>query len=68
MMSLVICEKSDTAWGAYSPDLPGLAAEGETPRDVKGLIKETMELRLDGARQNSDPIAITEYIPIDRHA
>jgi len=72
MTYVVIYEKSDTGWGAYSPNLPGLAAEGETLEDVKELIHETMEQHIDGARRESGSLAaparMMEYISIDRHA
>jgi predicted RNase H-like HicB family nuclease len=72
MKYLVIYEKLSTGWGAYSPDLPGLGATGETLDDVKELIHETMELHLGGAGRQVDRISKTsaaiEYIKIDSHA
>jgi predicted RNase H-like HicB family nuclease len=72
MRYLVIYEKSPTGWNAYSPDLPGLTAEGNTLDEVKELIRKAMELYLDGMRRQGDPIpkpsATTEYIKVDRHA
>jgi predicted RNase H-like HicB family nuclease len=66
MKYLVVYEKSDTGWGAYAPDLPGLGVAGETLGEVKDLIREAIEFHLEGMRQNGDPIpvasAMTEYI------
>jgi len=72
MRYLVIYEKLAAGWGAHSPDLPGLAAEGKTLDEVKQLIHETMELHLEGMHQHGAripaPSAAIEYIGIDRHA
>ena len=71
MSYLIIYEKCDTGWGAYSPDLPGLVAEGETLEDVKELIHETMELHFEGARWEVESAAIKmipEQTQIDSHA
>ena len=35
MKYLVIYEKSESGWGAYVPDLPGLGAAGSTLEEVK---------------------------------
>lgn len=38
---LVIYEQAaDGAWGAYLPDLPGVAAGGESREEVEQLIRE----------------------------
>jgi predicted RNase H-like HicB family nuclease len=68
MKYLVIYEKSQTGWGAYAPDLPGLGVAGTTLNEVKELICEAIEFHLEGMRQNGDPIpapsAETEYISV----
>jgi predicted RNase H-like HicB family nuclease len=65
MKYLVIYEKSDTGWGAYARDLPGLGVAGETLEEVKRLVREAMEFHLEGMRKHGDPIpapsATTEY-------
>jgi predicted RNase H-like HicB family nuclease len=71
MKYLVIYEKLAAGWVAYSPDLPGLEAAGDTLDDVKSLIHQTMGLHLGGMRQD-DPIPTsgfaTKYIKVDCHA
>jgi predicted RNase H-like HicB family nuclease len=68
MKYLIVYEKSDTGWGAYAPDLPGLGAAGKTLDEVKELIREAVEFHLEGMREHGDPIppqsAITEYISV----
>jgi predicted RNase H-like HicB family nuclease len=68
MKYLVIYEKSDTGWGAYAPDLPGLGVAANTLDETKELIREAIEFHLEGMRQNGDsipaPSATTEYITV----
>ena len=68
MKYLVIYEKSESGWGAYAPDLPGLGVAAETQDEAKELIREAIEFHLEGMRQNGDPIPIpnatTEYTTV----
>ncbi len=68
MKYLIVYEKSNTGWGAYAPDLPGLGAAGRTLNEVKELIHEAVEFHLEGMRAHGDPFpapsATTEYITV----
>jgi predicted RNase H-like HicB family nuclease len=68
MKYLVIYEKSETGWGAYAPDLPGLGIAARTLDEAKDLIREAIEFHLEGMREHGDPIpspsATTEYITV----
>jgi len=55
MKYLIVYEKSNTGWGAYAPDLPGLGAAGKTLDEVKELIREAVEFHLEGMREHVDP-------------
>ena len=53
MKYAVVYEKSETGWGAYAPDLPGLGVVGKTLEETKrtlliikylNVAKETREL------------------------
>lgn len=50
MRYTVIYEKGDSAWGAYVPDLPGVIAVGETREEVESLIREAVELHIEGLK------------------
>jgi predicted RNase H-like HicB family nuclease len=67
MKYLVIYEKSQTGWGAYVPDLPGLGVVAPTIEEVKNLIREAIDFHLEGMKLHGEPIpepnAITEYVP-----
>ncbi len=56
MKYLIVYEKSETGWGAYAPDLPGLGAVAKTLDEVKDLIREAIEFHLEGMREHGDPI------------
>ena len=66
MTYLIVYEKSQSGWGAYAPDLPGLGVAGQTLDEVKELIREALAFHLEGMRKHGDPIpapsATTEYI------
>ena len=68
----VIYEQSAQGWSAYSPDLPGLAAEAETLEETKELIRETMELHLEGMRRQGGPLPepseTIEIMKVNSHA
>jgi predicted RNase H-like HicB family nuclease len=68
MKYLVIYEKSETGWGAYAPDLPGLGIAAKTLDEAKELIREAIDFHLEGLREHGDPIpaptATTEYVTV----
>jgi len=56
MRYLVVVEQGPTSWGAHVPDLPGCVAVGESREEVVELIKEAIDLHLEGMREQGDPI------------
>ncbi|MCH8045481.1 MAG: type II toxin-antitoxin system HicB family antitoxin [Planctomycetes bacterium] len=56
MKYAIVVERGDTSYGAYVPDLPGCVAAAETRHEVVKLIKEAIELHLEGLRADGDPI------------
>lgn len=68
MTYLIIYEKSQTGWGAYAPDLPGLGIAAETLDEAKELIRGAIEFHLEGMRANGEeipsPAAVTEYVTL----
>jgi predicted RNase H-like HicB family nuclease len=68
MKYLVIYEKSETGWGAYAPDLPGLGVAAKTLDEAKELIREAIDFHLEGMREHGEqvpaPSATTEYITV----
>lgn len=64
MRFAIVIERSGTGYGAYAPDLPGVGVVGETVEEVKVLIREAIELHLDGLREDGEPIP-TPSVQID---
>jgi predicted RNase H-like HicB family nuclease len=53
---LVVVEKTDTGYSAYSPDLDGCVATGSTREEVEGQMQEAIEFHLEGMTRNGEPI------------
>lgn len=68
MRYVVVYEKSATGWAAYVPDLPGVIATGRTKEQTQQLIREGIELHLEGLREDNLPIpepsASTEVVSV----
>ncbi|WHZ23297.1 MAG: uncharacterized protein OJF47_002409 [Nitrospira sp.] len=56
MRYLVVIEKGLASFGAYVPDLPGCVAAGESKDEVLSLIREAIELHLEGLKEEGQPI------------
>lgn len=50
---LVVIEKTESNYSAYSPDLPGCVATGKTREDVETNMYEAIRLHLDGLREDN---------------
>jgi len=66
---LVVIEKADGNYSAYSPDLPGCVATGRTREEAERNIHEAIELHVRGLLEDNLPIPEThsfaEYIAVD---
>ena len=62
----VVIEKSKNGYGAYVPDLPGCVAMGDTPAEVETLIREAIELHIEGLIEDGlkvpKPTTRIEYV------
>ena len=58
MQYLVVIEKGDSSLGAYVPDLPGCIAAAETEDEVRVLIREAIELHIEGLREDGGPVPL----------
>jgi len=65
---LVVIEKANGNYSAYSPDLPGCVATGETVEEVERNIHEAIELHIQGLQEDNLPIpepqAVAEYVEV----
>jgi predicted RNase H-like HicB family nuclease len=49
---LVIIEETKTGFSAFSPDLDGCIATGETKEKVAALMKESIQFHLKGMKED----------------
>ncbi|MFH0772516.1 MAG: type II toxin-antitoxin system HicB family antitoxin [Candidatus Omnitrophota bacterium] len=65
---LVVIEKANKNYSAYSPDLPGCAATGKTRRDAERNIYEAIELHVKSLLEDTLPVPVShsfaEYIAV----
>jgi predicted RNase H-like HicB family nuclease len=65
---LIVIEKADGNYSAYSPDLPGCVATGATVEEVKKSMHEAIEMHIKGLQEDNLPIpdahSIAEYVAV----
>ncbi len=65
---LIVVEKTDTGYSAFSPDVPGCAAVGDTREEVEQNIHEAIEFHVEGLRQEGyaipEPSSYSSYVDI----
>jgi predicted RNase H-like HicB family nuclease len=66
---LIIIEKGDHNYGAYSPDLPGCVAVGDTVEEVEKNMHEAIKMHIRGMIEDHESIPIpqttTRYMDIN---
>ena len=64
----VVIEKADKNYSAYVPDLPGCITTGRTIEKVEIEIRNTIELHLEGMKQEGQtiplPSSVVEYVKV----
>lgn len=53
---LIVIEKANGNFAAYSPDLPGCIATGATREEVEANMREALLFHLEGLREEGFPI------------
>ena len=65
---LVVIERANGNFSAYSPDLPGCVATGGSREEAERNMHEAIELHLQGLREDNLPIpesqSFAEYIAV----
>jgi predicted RNase H-like HicB family nuclease len=63
-----VIEKADGNYSAYSPDLPGCVATGDTREEAERNMHEAIQLHVDGLIEDGLPVpesqSFAEYIAI----
>jgi len=64
----IVVEDAGSNFGAYVPDLPGCIATGASRAEVTQLIREAIELHLEGMMEDGlsipDPSSQVDYVEI----
>ena len=65
---LIVIEKANGNYSAYSPDLPGCVAAGATREETEQNMYEAIELHLQGLKEDGLPIpqstSFAEYVTV----
>jgi predicted RNase H-like HicB family nuclease len=62
----IVIEKAESNYSAYVPDLPGCVATGATVEETESLLREAIDLHLEGMREDGlpipEPVSVVEYL------
>ena len=65
---LIVIEKANTNYSAYSPDLPGCVATGATREEAEKNMYEAIEMHIHGLMEDKLPIpeskSFAEYVAV----
>lgn len=65
---LVVIEKAEGNYSAYSPDLPGCVATGATREEAEANMHEALQLHVEGMIEDGERIpesaALAEYMVV----
>jgi predicted RNase H-like HicB family nuclease len=65
---LIVIEKTENNYSAYSPDLPGCVATGKTREETERNMHETVEIHIQGMIEDKllipESTAYAEYIAV----
>ena len=52
----IVIERTTTGFSAYSPDVPGCAAVGDTEEETRGNFRGALAAHFEAMREMGDPI------------
>lgn len=65
---MIVIEKVETGYSAFSPDLPGCVATGSTKEETEQNMYNAIEMHIEGLLEDGIPIpkptTISEYVLI----
>jgi predicted RNase H-like HicB family nuclease len=68
MKYLIVIEKSETGYSAYSPDLPGCVSTGSSVEETERSMHEAIEFHIEGLRMEGlavpAPTSRSSYVEI----
>jgi predicted RNase H-like HicB family nuclease len=68
MQYLIVIEKTESGYSAYSPDLDGCVATGSTKQEVELNMRQAIEFHVEGLRHEGyripQPSSYSTYIDV----
>lgn len=68
MKYLIIIEKSETGFSAYSPDLPGCVSSGISSEEAEANMREAIQFHIEGLKEEGyaipEPSTRSSYVEI----
>lgn len=65
---LVVVERAENNYSAYSPDLPGCVATGRSVEETRARMQQAIELHVQGLKADNMPVpqpsAVAEYVEV----
>jgi predicted RNase H-like HicB family nuclease len=65
---LIVIEKTENNYSAYSPDLPGCVATGATREEAEKNMHEAIKMHIEGMMEDKLPIpesqSFAEYVAV----
>lgn len=65
---LVVVERTQTGYSAYSPDLPGCVSTGRTREEVEANMREALEFHIEGLQLEGysvpEPSSESAYVDV----
>lgn len=65
---LIVVEKTNGGYSAYSPDLAGCASAGNSPEEAESNIKEAIQFHIDGLKEEGfeipEPRSYSSYVDV----
>lgn len=59
---LIVIEKGDANYSAYSPDVPGCIASGTSVEETLANIRSALEFHLEGMAEHGDPLPVPQTL------
>ena len=68
MQYLIVIEKTETGYSAYSPDVPGCISVGETREEIEQNMQEALAFHIDGMKLEGlaipQPTSASAYVEV----
>ena len=65
---LIVVEKVKENYSAYSPDLPGCVATGETREETEHNMHDAIKMHIQGLKEDNIPVpestSVAEYVVV----